>query len=158
MCRGHAALVVALGDAPLDLSAVTFLPADTPLHFWARRQAHETAIHRLDVSGAAGQAVSFSADFAQDGIAEMLGGFARRRRDPSTPATIGLAATDGPSWLIRLGGERIEAAPADAGSADAQVAGTSAELYRWLWNRPCAAQVSGDPAVLAWWADNVRVR
>ena len=29
-----------------------FLPAPSPLAFWARRQAHETGIHRADVESA----------------------------------------------------------------------------------------------------------
>ncbi len=60
-------------------SAAAFLPADSPLHFWARRQAHETAVHRADAQAAAGHVVPFAAPFAQDGIAEMLFGFARRK-------------------------------------------------------------------------------
>ena len=38
----------------------TFLPAPSPLAMWARRQAHETAIHRVDAelaAGARGQSV-----------------------------------------------------------------------------------------------------
>src|SRR5579859_3729716 len=45
---GHAALVQALRTADPDLVCWTFLPAPSPLAFWARRQAHETAIHRVD--------------------------------------------------------------------------------------------------------------
>ena len=42
----------------------TFLPAPSPLAFWARRQAHETAIHRADAQLAAGPVTPFAADFA----------------------------------------------------------------------------------------------
>src|SRR5690606_9734843 len=37
---GHAELVAALDAAPADLRCWTFLPAPSPLAFWARRQAH----------------------------------------------------------------------------------------------------------------------
>jgi uncharacterized protein (TIGR03083 family) len=156
---GHAELVVALGDAPADLEAVAFLPADSPLHFWARRQAHETAIHRVDVEGAAGSRVAFDADFAQDGIAEMLRGFARRRPKAAMPdSSIGLIASDGSSWLIRLGGERVESTQVDSASdAGAFVRGTSSELYQWLWNRPSGAVVAGDETPVEWWGENVKV-
>ena len=98
---GHAALVSALRDAPPDLSAGTFLPAPSPLHFWARRQAHETAIHRADADAASGQLSNFAPDFAQDGISEMLHGFAARRSIVIDPeATILLHPADGPSWLV----------------------------------------------------------
>ena len=103
---GHSALVSALRDAPPDLTAGTFLPAPSPLHFWARRQAHETAIHRADADAACGEPSNYEAEFAQDGIMEMLHGFAARKSMAMDgKATILLDATDGPSWLVTLGGE-----------------------------------------------------
>jgi uncharacterized protein (TIGR03083 family) len=154
---GHAALVDTLRAAPADLDCATFLPADSPRHFWARRQAHETAIHRADAQAAAGRPARFDADFAQDGIAELLLGFAARKANAiAQAATIGLRADDGPSWLITLGGERIAAelcsGPNGAIEAtDATVSGTSSDLYLWLWNRPGAATVTGDGSVAALW-------
>ena len=44
---GYRALVSALEAAPPDLQCWTFLTAPSPLAFWSRRQAHETAIHRV---------------------------------------------------------------------------------------------------------------
>jgi len=157
--NGHAALVQTLRDAPADLDCFAFLPADSPRHFWARRQAHETAIHRADAEAAAGDVTPFDAPFAQDGIAELLLGFARRRSNGfTTPATIGLDAADGPSWLITTGGERTEAAPtADLVGTDVTVRGLSSDLYLWLWNRPSEAVVDGDEAVARAWASTVRV-
>src|ERR1700729_3712809 len=38
---GHAALVATLRDADPDLECATFMPAPSPLAFWARRRAHE---------------------------------------------------------------------------------------------------------------------
>src|SRR5215467_13949817 len=55
-CEGHAALVRALIAAPPDLECWTFLAAPSPLAFWARRQAHETAVHRVDAEQAASAA------------------------------------------------------------------------------------------------------
>jgi uncharacterized protein (TIGR03083 family) len=157
---GHRAVVDELRRAPGDLDCFTFLPAESPLHFWARRQAHETAIHRGDAQAAAGDVVNFADDFAQDGIAEILHGFARRPRTtlPANPI-LALEAADGPSWLITLGGERIEAHPSDdLVGADATIRGRSSDLYLWLWNRPSDAKVDGDEAVAATWAETVRVR
>src|SRR5262249_53658636 len=51
--EGHAALVQALSVAGPDLNCWAFLAAPSPLAFWARRQAHETAIHRVDAGQAA---------------------------------------------------------------------------------------------------------
>ena len=156
---GHAELVVTLGAAPADLAAATFLPADSPLHFWSRRQAHETAIHRADAAGAAGAVATFEAAFAQDGIAEVLHGFARRRSSAIAEAgAIGLAASDGPSWSIELGGERIEAvADVEVAGSDVVVGGRSSDLYLWLWNRPADVELRGDQDLAALWAQHVRV-
>ncbi|MDT4912439.1 MAG: hypothetical protein QOC66_1567 [Pseudonocardiales bacterium] len=159
--EGHLALVDTLRSAQPDLQCFTFLPAESPLHFWARRQAHETAIHRADAQAAAGDVVPFADLFAQDGIAEILHGFAARRKARALEAatTIGLDAVDGPSWLITLGGERIEAVlTEDLVGADVTIRGLSSDLYLWLWNRPSEVIVDGADAVAAGWAKTVRVR
>jgi uncharacterized protein (TIGR03083 family) len=159
--NGHVALVATLRSAAPDLDCATFLPADSPLHFWARRQAHETAIHRADAEAAAGDEPALFDDvFAQDGIAEIVCGFAGRRSCAvARPATLGLDAADGPSWLVTFGGERIHAEESeDLIGTDVTVRGVSSDLYRWLWNRPSDAVVDGDPEVARLWSDTVKVR
>src|SRR6204780_1534249 len=59
-------------------SCCGFLDAPSPLAFWARRQAHEPAIHRADAESAAGDVTPFPAVFAADGIDELLVCFASR--------------------------------------------------------------------------------
>jgi uncharacterized protein (TIGR03083 family) len=154
---GHANLVETLAGASPELDCATFLPARSPLEFWVRRQAHETAVHRGDAERAGGDVTRYPAAFAQDGIAELLLGFAARKHNAvPTPGTIALAVSDGPSWLITLGGERVLAVMSDE-SGDATVAGTSSDVYQWLWNRPSAALVSGDGMIAELW-HGVRVR
>ena len=154
---GHAALVETLACAPDDLECATFLPAPSPLAFWARRQAHETAVHRADAEAAAGQVTVFPVASAQDGIAEMLHGFAARKSNAiERDATLSLLAGDGPPWRVMLGGERIVAAESDE-PAEVTISGTSSDLYRWLWNRPAAVIVTGDETVAALWR-TIRVR
>lgn len=158
---GHAALVETLRAAPDGLAAFTFLPAPSPLHFWTRRQAHETAIHRADAELAAGGPVTaFPTDFAKDGIDELLFGFAARRYRPrDRTVTIGLRADDGPSWSAELGGEQILVEPLpETGWTNVMISGSSSELYLWLWNRPSVAQLRGDRDAAAQWGDTVRVR
>src|SRR5947209_8268304 len=94
---GHAALVAALRSSNDDLACCAFLPAPSPLAFWARRQAHETAVHRADAQLAAGMAPGYDGVFAADGIDELLFGFFARPRgslvaDP--PVRLALHATD----------------------------------------------------------------
>jgi uncharacterized protein (TIGR03083 family) len=114
---GHAALVHALATADPGLSCGTFMPAPSPLAFWARRQAHETAIHRADAQLAAGSGPpEYPADFAADGIDELIMGFGRRRKyapaaGPAGPAggALRVLATDtGGGWLIEAQEGRLQ--------------------------------------------------
>ncbi len=97
---GHERLVTALEHADPGMTCWTFLPSPSPLAFWARRQAHETAIHRVDAQLAAGVASpggpgspgDFAPGLAADGVDELVMGFGRRR------SKRGLRA-DPPSWL-----------------------------------------------------------
>ncbi len=159
---GHAALVETLRAAPDDLACTTFLPAPSARAFWARRQAHETAIHRADAESAGGAVTPFDTDFAQDGIAELLQGFAARRSNAiDTVASVALVPSDASApWLVRLGGERIAADPVAAGpeNVDLTLAGTASDLYLWLWNRPSSATVTGNERIAELWATTVRVR
>ena len=71
---GHLALVTALEQAPDELQCFAFLPAPSPRAFWARRQAHETGIHRADVEGASGPITPYQPDaavaFSVTGVSE----------------------------------------------------------------------------------------
>jgi uncharacterized protein (TIGR03083 family) len=116
---GHAALVQALTSTDPAVQCWTFMSAPTPLAFWARRQAHETAIHRVDAESS-GQAITpLPAEFAADGIDELLTGFApraRRRLRADPPRTLAVHATDvsaaagAAGWFIRVGPQGAETA------------------------------------------------
>ncbi len=54
LAQGCADLVARSRRRPTTLECWTFLPAPSPRAMWARRQAHETAIHRVDAQLAAG--------------------------------------------------------------------------------------------------------
>lgn len=170
-CSGHAALVQALGTADPDLRCATFIDAPSPLAFWARRQAHETAIHRADADSALGVRPDFSPDFAADGIDELIMGFGQRRRyRPSAEhgGDMDVRTTDtGRAWHVgtedgRIQARREPAAPDLARPAGCTVAGPASGLYLFLWNRCDAAQagvtIAGDPGFLAAWQGSVRVR
>lgn len=161
---GHAALVETLRSADPGLSCWAFLDAPSPLAFWARRQAHETAIHRVDAELAAGVLTPVAADFAADGIDELIMGFAPREMAEPSPAdggTLQVRTTDSDDkWLIALG-PKVVAARASA-RADCVVAGRAANLYLLLWNRLAAADaavsITGDTGVLRTWQSSMRVR
>lgn len=108
--EGHGRLVDTLAAAPSDLECWSFLPASSPLAFWARRQAHETTVHRVDAQSALGGTPSqLAPEFAVDGIDELLRGFHGRARSKvraRTPRVLRVRATDADVvWTVRLSAE-----------------------------------------------------
>jgi uncharacterized protein (TIGR03083 family) len=177
--QGHAALIAALTEAGPDLDCWTFLAAPSPLAMWARRQAHETAVHRADAELAAGRAVSpFPAPFAADGIDELLTCFITRprgelRADPAVVLRVRCTDATG-DWRVRIGPGDVrttvaaaassassgpEAAPG-ADAADCTVSGSAAQVYLALWNRQPAGAltIDGDWRVLDLFRTAVQVR
>jgi uncharacterized protein (TIGR03083 family) len=162
--EGHARLLHTLESAEPDTECWTFLPAPSPVAFWARRQAHETGIHRVDAEspGGADRITPFDPDFAIDGIEELLFGFLSRPDDNlavDPPRTLFLRATDiDGEWLVRLG-EPVEIVR-DHGEADCTVRGPASELHRLLWNRRShdGLDVEGDASLLSHWRETVQVR
>lgn len=157
-CDGHASLLHVLRDADPALRCYTFLPAPSPLAFWARRQAHETAIHRADVESAGGPITPFPAEFAIDGIEELLAFAARRPtfRYVDAPRTLAIRPDGDDGWQLTLAPDGVRSSPG-AGAAEATVGGSASDLYLWSWNRPAAVTVDGDPAVARLWR-HVRIR
>jgi uncharacterized protein (TIGR03083 family) len=143
---GHARLVSVLAAADPALRCWTFLDAPSPLAFWARRQAHETAIHRADTQLAAAAATpgeelgSYPAQLAADGIDELIMGFGRRhrRRLAGPPGELRIRAEGGAgtaaSWTVLIRpdgghvsrGETLSAAGGDRADDRDRAAGGSA--------------------------------
>jgi uncharacterized protein (TIGR03083 family) len=169
---GHAALVQTLNAADPGLVCATFMDAPSPLAFWARRQAHETAIHRADADSASGIRPEYDPEFAADGIDELITGFGQRRKYRPSAERAGsmrVQTTDtGHAWYVgaedgRLRARREENSDPDpAGPAACTVAGSASGVYLFLWNRSHAARagvtISGDAGFLELWQSSVRVR
>jgi len=172
---GHAALVGTLAQADPAVECATFMPAPSPLAFWTRRQAHETAIHRADAELATGAAPEYSADFAADGIDELIMGFGQRRKyqaqagpAPGAGLLRVIAADTSHAWSIEACGGHLQprretvAETADAADAGCTVSGPASGLYLYLWNRADAAAahvtVTGAPVLLASWQASVKIR
>lgn len=158
----NANLVRALEASPEDLDAMTFLPAPSPLAMWARRQAHETAVHRFDAQNATGTATGFDPVFAADGIDEVLAAFAPRRRRFPTTATMTMlvdAADADERWHVTMAPEGVVTSHGD-GPADVTLSGTASDLYLALWNRGDSPDITitGDHGVLVAWHEGHRVR
>ncbi|OKH98143.1 hypothetical protein A6A06_28420 [Streptomyces sp. CB02923] len=167
---GCRTLMRALRSAPADLSCWTFLPAPSPLAFWARRQAHETAVHRADAEAALGAGITASAPaFAVDGIDELLVGMQARERSTlrtEAPKTLLIRATGAPgaadaAWTVLLSdapprAERIPDPAAPGGAVpDCVIEGPSPDLYLALWNRrPLdGLTITGDTTLARLWPE-----
>jgi uncharacterized protein (TIGR03083 family) len=158
---GHRDLVDTLATAPADLECFTFMAAPTPLTFWARRQAHETAVHRVDAEQAANRPSTVDPGFAADGVDELLTGFLQRSRKPRTaePRTV-LVSSDGRHWLVRFGPDAGATEVDEPQPADTTISGPADTMYLALWNRVPwdGLTVSGADGLPELWAEMFRVR
>ena len=166
---GHADLIKALSNADPNLACWTFLAAPSPLAMWARRQAHETTVHRVDAELAAGwQLAKVPAAFAADGVDELLTCFITRpggtlRADPAKTLRI-RCTDDAGDWLVSIGPTRVTTSTGGdtktaAVTADCQVSGSANDLYLALWHRRpiTGLSIEGDAGVLDFFNDQVRV-
>lgn len=156
-------VVTKLSTMEPDRAVWSFFPGGS-IRSWARRAAHETAIHRLDAEYARagaraehGHDLLFDPAFAADGIDEVLSVLAFRMQDWEQPHPVGRvlyhAADAGRTWLVSYdhGQPPDVGAPHDAAlgspETDATVAGTADAVYRRVWGRPSTAVVTGDHAL-----------
>jgi uncharacterized protein (TIGR03083 family) len=161
---GHAALVETLEKADPDLDCFAFLPGPRGTRFWARRQAHETTVHRVDAQSATGSVTPVRPELAADGVDEILHGFFARR--PSRfltpqPHCFVLHADDvDRSWSVTLGPEGPSTVDGESGTAEARVSAPANDLYLLLWNRrPLEGlDLQGDRAVLDRWRENATIQ
>ncbi|MFI2618657.1 maleylpyruvate isomerase family mycothiol-dependent enzyme [Streptomyces sp. NPDC018584] len=158
--EGHAALVDTLTTAPPDVDCWSFLPAPSPLAFWARRQAHETTVHRVDAESARGGAPSpVAVEFAVDGVEELLLGLHAREKSQvrsDVPRVLRVRTTDAADdqvWTVRLSEEPPVTERGATAPADCEISGPAAELYLSLWNRLPFPGVTGDRSLAALWRE-----
>lgn len=162
-------LTEVLIHADPGLACWTLFAAPSPLAMWARRQAHETAVHRVDAELAAGWPVTeLPAPFAADGVSELLTCFITRprgqlRADPARLLRVRCTDAAG-DWMVRIGPDRVETTsradqPGPPSRADCLVSGGAHDLYLALWNRrsPAGLAVDGDRSTLDLFLDRVRI-
>jgi uncharacterized protein (TIGR03083 family) len=171
---GYLRLVAALTAAPADLRCWTFMAAPSPLAFWSRRQAHETAIHRVDAELAAGRTAAHLSPcapaFAADGVDELVAGFWPRRRSATAraeePVTLGIRCTDeSGAWVVTMDRDGVRTSVGEGegegeGETMCAVRGAASDLYYALWNRGRseALHVEGERAVLTQFGEALQVR
>ena len=166
--RGARELVQALEAAPADLRTFVFLKsAPAPRQFWARRQAHETTIHRVDALAArlgrmpSTHEAGIAREVAIDGLNELLIGFVQRRSSKlrhTEPYWVTIAPTDvDMAWTVALSDDPPVTTPGTDPRSTGIISGTAAALYLGLWNRGNDVAESGSEDALGLWRDRMRI-
>jgi uncharacterized protein (TIGR03083 family) len=167
--QGLTALVDTVRATAEDAKAMVFLrDAPPPRRFWARRQAHETTIHSVDVISARCRRWPTAADvdidpvLAADGIDELLMGFITRgkgRLHAAEPYRL-LVRTDdtGHAWTLWISDGPIVATPGGTEQPEAVFAGTAVQLYLSLWNRADEITTNGRSDLVDQWREQIRIR
>jgi uncharacterized protein (TIGR03083 family) len=159
---GHERLIETLRAAPSDLDCWTLLPASSPLVFWARRAAHETAVHRADAQSATMQPRPAAPALGVDGIEELLFGFHARASSTlrtSEPRTLRVRAADtGDVWTIWITCDPPRTTAGTEAPAHCEVSGPAGLLYLALWNRVAFPELEGDASVADLWRERSAVR
>jgi uncharacterized protein (TIGR03083 family) len=171
--EGAGELVDAMGVAGPQTPVWSWVD-DHSVGFWARRMAHETAVHRADVELALGGEFALEADLAADAISEWLGLLSSTKAVEVRPE---LAALRGEGQILHLhstdpglgeAGEwivrRTPSGPVwEHGHAkgDVAVRGAVVDLLLVLRRRipPAEAPISvlGDASVLDHWLEHTRL-
>jgi len=142
-----------------------------PASFWARRRAHEAAVHLADAQLAAGRDVDLAPDFAADGVDEWLALIAAGTEGTTDPAraqaqklrgdgqSLHFHATDAGlsgtgEWLVTRTPSGVNIQHGH-GRADLAVRGPAASLLLVLTRRlppsDPAIEVLGEQALLSHW-------
>lgn len=155
-------VVTALGEVDADTSVWNWSQSPAVATFWARRMAHETLIHRIDLQLTHDVAVVVDVDQAVDAIDEVfeavLPRLYERGRLDGLEGTLHLRATDaGVRWTAKLTPESA-AVTRDGGGGDLALAGKASELLLLIYNRGDlgSVDVAGDPALIEAWRERVR--
>ena len=164
-CDGAAKLVDTLATADASVEYDMFLrdPGMPRLLIWARRQAMELCIHRVDAESALGRCTAFPPNIAAEGIDEYLTGFITRGKGAvhrDTPQTIGIAPADVEQrWTVTISDGPI-VTERKARRTACIVKGTASNVFMALWNRPGLddSAIKGDASPFTDLGANVRIR
>ncbi len=154
-------LVAALSEAQADTPIWTWV-RDAPegAIFWARRMAHESAIHHFDAQNAHGIRQPVDAELAADGIDELIDIIVPRvyRRDQvvGPSGAIALRSTDGDSWLLELSSDGVRRSDLIE-APQATATGTSSALLLALYSRIpwTSLDLAGDSDLLTSWTSGL---
>jgi uncharacterized protein (TIGR03083 family) len=157
---GHS-LVATLRAADPDESMWAW-GADQHVRFWARRQLHETLVHRIDLELALGAASKVDPAIALDAVDEFLDNLksdrdiaVRARPARSKGESLEIRTADSTkSWGVELtvnGYEFVEALPKSDATLIAEPAELLAVLLRRRPYEQCDVVIDGDESLVQHW-------
>jgi uncharacterized protein (TIGR03083 family) len=153
---GLSALVTTLRTTRPDAPAWHMSPAaEQVAASWARRQAHELLVHRMDLEVAAGVPNAWvDPALAEDGVDELLTIIVPRwaHTEPliSAESSTAVTSTDtGRSWSVRVRRGAVTVTPVPTGHEDAHLEAPATQLLLRLWGRPAEVVLAGDPGAEA---------
>lgn len=154
-------LVHALSDSDAETPVWNWSGENQTAQFWARRMAHESAVHRYDAQRAQGLAQPIDTDLACDGMDELvdlvLPRIVARDRPELPTGTFHFVATDGSEWVLKSGEDGLErlAAPRNV---DVTISGPASAVLLAAYGRVkwASLETSGDEKLLTAWSNTFR--
>lgn len=152
--EGAAELIDTLRSADMQAECPNFNPGSPrTIEWWARRQTHETAVHRWDIECALDRVTPIGAELARDGVDEYLDVFVRTRGKQTLTAPLRLTSTDpDQSWALTPASKpgRVDIDIAAASPDHPEISGPPDQLLLYLSGRLALADagltVAGDLA------------
>lgn len=126
--------------------AHTWWPPDQTFHFWYRRMALESVVHRVDVEMAAGDVSTIDAALSREGIDEVLTVFLGAH-DPGSdggPSGAVSIVSGGRTWIVHLEDEHTVVEKFGEATTNAEIAGEPEQVFLHLWGRAPLEDVAAD--------------
>ncbi len=135
----HARLLEMFRMHQPDDPSPTWWPDDQTVGFWARRMAHETAIHGADVERVSGSVTPLDTELAVDGIDEILtimlaGDWSEAPSSESVGRRLAVIGGDR-AWVVALEPTEIGVAEGSGDGVSATIGGDPSNVDLWLWGR-----------------------
>jgi uncharacterized protein (TIGR03083 family) len=154
-------LVHALSDSDAQAPVWNWSGDNQTAQFWARRMAHESAVHRYDAQRAHGLAQPIDADLACDGMDELVDLVLPRivgRDQPELPTgTYHFVSTDGSEWVLKSGEDGLERLSAPR-NVDVTITGPASAVLLAACGRVkwASLETAGDEKLLTEWSRTFR--
>ena len=145
-------LIDELASHDPDEWAHTWWPVDQTFHFWYRRMALESVVHRVDVEQAAGDSSAIDAELSREGIDEVLVVFLGAHDVGSHGGPNGAVSvvSGGRTWIAHLDDVHIRVERNGDATTDAELVGEPEQVFPHLWGRAPLGdlEVRGDEALV----------